>query len=184
MSSDASNLPAKYEKMEPVVEMLVKGHKPGEIARATGLTIPEVNRIINEWRALASDDRAVRERAKQVVAGADSHFGDLIKESYKVIEKADDEMDMSGTTASLLGAKNNAIKTIADLEVKRFTMLRDLGVLTNQEEAEYYAKMEDDHKILEEILRDVVFKCEHCKFEVARRLAQVTGKPEVIVDPQ
>jgi imidazolonepropionase-like amidohydrolase len=168
--------------MEPVVDLLVKGHKPGEIARATGLTIPEVNRVINEWRALASDDRAVRERAKQVVAGADAHFGDLIRESYRVLEEANDEMGASGTTAALLAQKTSAIKTIADLEVKRFSMLRDLGVLTNHEEAEHYAKMEDDHKVLEDILREVVFKCEHCKYEVARRMARVSGKPEVIVE--
>lgn len=184
MSSDAAGLPVLYEKMEPVVDLLVKGHKPGEIARATGLTIPEVNRIINEWRSLASDDRAVRERAKQVVAGADAHFGDLIKEAYKVLESAEDEMNASGTTAALLGSKNNAIKLISDLEVKRFNMLRDLGVLTGQEEAEHYAKMEDDHKVLEEILRDVVFKCDHCKVEVARRLSRVTGRPEVIIDAE
>jgi hypothetical protein len=156
--------------MEPVVGMLVKGKKPGEIARATGLTIPEVSRIINEWRSLASDDRAVRARAKEVVAGADSHFGDLISTAYEVLSSIDEEMQMSGVTAQ-----------IADLEVKRFNMLRDLGVLTNQEEAEAYAKMEQDHEILEGILRDVVFKCDNCKMEVARRLSQITGLPEVIV---
>jgi hypothetical protein len=182
VSSDGAGLPVLYEKMEPIVELLVKGLKPGEIARKTGLTIPEVNRVINEWRALASDDRAVRERAKQVVAGADAHFGDLIKEAYTVLEGADDEMQNSGTTAALLAQKTGAIKLISDLEVKRFNMLRDLGVLTNQEEAESYAKMEEDHQILEGILRDVVFKCDHCKMEVARRLSQITGRPEVVVD--
>lgn len=180
--SDGASLPVLYEKMEPVVALLVKGKKPGEIARATGLTIPEVSRIINEWRSLASDDRAVRARAKEVVAGADSHFGDLISTAYEVLSSIDEEMQMSGVTAQLLGQKNTAIKVIADLEVKRFNMLRDLGVLTNQEQAEAYAKMEEDHEILEGILRDVVFKCDHCKMEVARRLSMITGKPEVIVD--
>lgn len=182
MSSDGAGLPVLYEKMEPVVELLVKGNKPGEIARKVGITIPEVNRIVNEWRTLASDDRAVRARAKEVVAGADAHFGDLIKQAYEVVDSVDEEIQQAGITAQLLAQKNSAIKLISDLEVKRFNMLRDLGVLTNQEEAEAYAKMEADHEILEGILRDVVMKCDHCKFEVARRLSMITGQPEVIID--
>jgi hypothetical protein len=167
--------------MEPVVEMLVKGKKPGEIARRLKLTIPEVNRIANEWRSLASDDQAVRARAKQVVAGADAHFGDLIQTAYEVIEAIDEEMSSAGVTAALLAQKNSGIKVIADLEVKRFNMLRDLGVLTNQEEADGYAQMEQDHEVLMGILREVVMKCPNCQNEVARRLAMVTGKAEVIV---
>jgi hypothetical protein len=166
--------------MEPVIEMLVKGKKPGEIARRLKITIPEVNRIQNEWRSLASDDQAVRARAKQVVAGADEHFGSLIATTYEVIEFADEEMASAGTTAALLAQKTAAVKAIADLEVKRFNMLRDLGVLTNQEEADHYAKMEEDHKVLIGILRDVVMKCPNCQKEVARRMAQVTGQAEVI----
>jgi len=181
VSSDGTSLPVIYEEMEPVVRQLVRGEKPGEIARKLKMTIPQVNRIINEWRAVSADDRAVRARAKEVVAGADSHFGDLIANAYEIVDAADEEMSSAGVTAALLAQKNAALKIIADFEVKRFNMLRDLGVLNDHEEASKYAKMEQDHEVLVGILRDVVMKCPNCQKETARRMAMVTNKAEVIV---
>ena len=157
--------------MNKVVEELLRGNNPTQIATLTGLKRAEVIGLIDEWKNVVHNDTSARERAKEAISGADQHYAMLIKEAWKTVEDADQ--------AGQLSVKSGALKLIADIEGKRIGMLQEVGLLDNAELAGQIADSERKQEILVKILKEVTASCPKCKMEVAKRLSQITG----IVEP-
>ena len=167
-----------FDRMNKVVEELLKGNSPTQIATLTGFKRAEVIGYIDEWKEVVKNDSGARERAKQAISGADQHYAMLIKEAWKTVEDA----DQSGQ----LNVKATSLKLIADIESKRIGMLQEVGLLDNAELATQLAETERKQEILVKILKEVTATCPKCKMEVAKRLSQITGvvEPVVIHDEQ
>ena len=160
-----------YDRMNKVVEELLKGNNPTQIAAITGFKRAEVVEYIDEWKQVVRSDNTARERAKEAVSGADQHYAMLIKEAWKTVEDADQQ--------GQLNVKANALKLISDIETKRIGMLQQVGLLDNAELAGQVAEAERKQDVLVKILKEVTSTCPKCKMEVAKRLSQITG----IVEP-
>ena len=160
-----------FDRMNKVVEELLRGNNPTQIATLTGLKRAEVVGLIDEWKNVVHNDTSARERAKEAISGADQHYAMLIKEAWKTVEDADQ--------AGQLSVKSGALKLIADIEGKRIGMLQEVGLLDNAELAGQIAESERKQEILVRILKEVTASCPKCKMEVAKRLSQITG----IVEP-
>lgn len=161
------------DQINLVVAEYLKGDDPTVISKNLGIARVRVVGLLNEWRGMISNNEAIRARAREALAGADAHYNKLIGKAYEVIESADQ--------GNNLGAKNNAIKLIADMEAKRIDMLQKSGMLENKELAEELAENERKQEVLENILKEVVSDCSHCKAEVLRRLATVSDPNEAVV---
>lgn len=166
-------LAERFDRMNKVVEELLKGNSPTQIASATGLQRKEVLELIEDWKQVVHNDSNIRDRAKEAISGADQHYAMLIKESWSTVEEADKQ--------GQLNVKATALKLIADIEAKRIGMLQSLGVLENNELASQLAETERKQEILVNILREVTSSCTKCKLEVAKRLSQITGIVEPVV---
>ena len=162
-----------FDRMNKVVEELLKGNNPTQIATVTGFKRAEVLELIDEWKGVVRNDNTARERAKEAVSGADQHYAMLIKEAWKTVEDADQ--------AGQLNVKATALKLIADIEGKRIGMLQEVGLLDNAELATQLAETERKQDILVKILKEVTATCPKCKLEVAKRLSQITGIVEAVV---
>ena len=162
-----------YDRMNKVVEELLKGNNPTQIATLTGFKRAEVVELIGEWKTVVHNDTAARERAKEAISGADQHYAMLIKEAWKTVEDADQ--------AGQLSVKSGALKLIADIEGKRIGMLQEVGLLDNAELANQIAETERKQDILVKILKEVTASCPKCKMDVAKRLSQITGIVEPVV---
>jgi len=160
-----------FDRMNKVVEELLRGNNPTQIATLTGLKRAEVVELIDEWKSVVHNDTSARERAKEAISGADQHYAMLIKEAWKTVEDADQ--------AGQLSVKSGALKLIADIEGKRIGMLQEVGLLDNAEMAGQIAEAERKQEVLVKILKEVTATCPKCKMEVAKRLSQITG----IVEP-
>ena len=160
-----------FDRMNKVVEELLRGNNPTQIATLTGLKRAEVVGLIDQWKTVVHNDTSARERAKEALSGADQHYAMLIKEAWKTVEDADQ--------AGQLSVKSGALKLIADIEGKRIGMLQEVGLLDNAELAGQIAESERKQEILVKILKEVTASCPKCKMEVAKRLSQITG----IVEP-
>ena len=160
------------EEINRVASEYIKGNDESTIAKQLDIPRNRVVKLLNEWRGMVANNEAIRARAKEALASADQHYNQLIKKAYEVIEDAD-------TTANL-GAKTNALKLILDIENKRMDMLQKAGLLENKELADQLIEQERKQEILLGILKDVVGSCNHCKFEVARRLADYGGPGEAV----
>jgi len=163
----------KFDQMNKVVEELLKGNTPTQISRALDISRAQVETHIQTWKELVQDNSAIKARAKEALAGADEHYNMLIKEAWSVVNEAG--------VASELNTKNAALKLIADIEAKRIDMLNKAGVLENNSMADEILENERKQEVLVGILRDVTSSCDHCKFEVAKRLSEVTGQIEAVV---
>lgn len=164
-------LAERNDRINKVIEELLKGNSPTQIASTTGFKRAEVIEYIDEWKEVVRNDHTTRDRAKEAVAGADQHYAMLISEAWKTVEAAD--------TQGQLNVKAGALKLIADIETKRIGMLQQVGLLDNAELAGQIADTERKQEILVKILKEVTASCSHCKMEVAKRLSQITG----IVEP-
>jgi hypothetical protein len=166
-----------FDRMNKVVEELLKGNSATQIATITGFSRKEVVEFIDEWKSVVHNDSSLRDRAKEAISGADQHYAMLIKEAWKTVEDA----DQSGQ----LNVKAGALKLIADIEGKRIGMLQDVGVLENNQLASQVAEAERKQEVLVKILKEVTSTCPKCKMEVAKRLSQITGIVEsVIIDAE
>ena len=163
----------QFDQMNKVVEELLKGNSPAQIARSLELTRQQVDNHIKTWKVFVHDNNAIRERAKEALAGADEHYNMIIKEAWNTINQAD--------LADALSVKAQTLKLIADVEAKRIDMLNKAGVLEDNSMADQILETERKQEVLVGILKDVTANCDHCKWEVARRLSQVTGQVEAVV---
>ena len=162
-----------FDRMNKVVEELLKGNNPTQIASITGFKRADVLGDIDEWKEVVRSDYGARDRAKEAISGADQHYAMLIKEAWKTVEDADQ--------AGQLNIKATALKLIADIEGKRIGMLQEVGLLDNQELASQVAETERKQDVLVKILKEVTATCPKCKMEVAKRLSQITGVVEPVI---
>jgi hypothetical protein len=163
----------QFDQMNKVVEELLKGNSPAQIARSLSLTRVQVENFIDAWKGFVHDNKAIRERAKEALAGADEHYNMLIKEAWVTLNQADAQDSPN--------VKAQVIKLIADIEAKRIDMLNKAGVLEDTSMADQILESERKQDILIGILKDVTSSCDHCKWEVSKRLSQVTGQVEAVI---
>ena len=162
-----------FDRMNKVVEELLKGNTPTQIASITGFKRSDVVEYIDEWKKVVRSDNTARDRAKEAVAGADQHYALLINEAWKTAEAAEGQGQFN--------VKATALKLIADIETKRIGMLQQVGLLDNAELAGQVAEAERKQEVLVKILKEVTSTCPKCKLEVAKRLSQITGVVEAVV---
>lgn len=171
MSTEAQ-LVEHLDEVNKVVEEYLKGSDPTQISKELAMPRQKVVSHINEWKQMASDNAIIRARAKEALAGADTHYNKLIAKAYEVIDDA--------TTTANLGAKTSAIKLVLDIESKRIDMLQKAGLLENKELAEEMLEIERKQDILVGILRDIAAEYPQIRDEIMRRLSDVSKEKEVI----
>ena len=167
-----NDLVKHLDLVNSVATEYLKGLDASEISRQLDIPRPKVMTLLNDWRAMASNNQAIHARAKEALAGADQHYSSLIKKAYEVIDVAD--------TNTNLGAKTQAIKLIADIESKRLEMLQKAGLLDNKEIAEQIIEMERKQGILINILKDVASKHPEIRHEIMTKLSEVQTEVMVI----
>jgi hypothetical protein len=170
--STESDLVVHLDQVNSVVTEYLKGSDPTKISKDLAMPRQKVVGYINEWRAMASDNAAIRARAKEALVGADTHYSKLIEKAYEVI----DESTMMGN----LQAKTGGIKLVMDLESRRIDMLQKAGLLENKELAEEMVEIEERQQILIQILKDVASQHPEIRDKIMARLSQATKPGETV----
>jgi hypothetical protein len=170
--STEDKLVEHLDQVNRVVEEYLKGNDPTKISKELDIPRQRVVGYITEWRQMASDNAAIRARAKEALVGADTHYNKLISKAYEVIDDA--------TTTANLGAKTSAIKLVLDIEARRIEMLQKAGLLENKELAEEMIEIERKQEVLIGILRDIAAEYPQIRDEIMKRLSAVSKEREVI----
>lgn len=163
----------RYDEQQEIVLLYVKGHTVPEIVRLTGMKRTQVEEHLKDFREYASQDRAIRTRAKDIVLSVDTHYSDIIKALYRNVEASEFKDDPKAAMAGL--------KMIADAEAKRVELLAKAGLLADNTIGDQIAEMERKQSILVEILREISRKHPNIGREIQGRLSEVTGKTEGVV---
>lgn len=156
------------DQVNRVVGEYLKGNDPTKISKQLDIPRTKVVSLIKEWQTLASDNTAIRARAKEALAAADEHYSRLISQSYEVIDEA--------TTTANLNAKTSAIKLVMDLESKRIEMLQKAGLLENKELAEEMLEIERKQEILVNILKDIASEHPEVRDKIMHRLSEASSR--------
>ena len=170
--STETELIEHLDEVNKVVTEYLKGQDPTKISKDLDIPRTRVVSLINEWKVMASANDAIRARAKEALAGADTHYTKLITKAYEVI----DESSMTNN----LSAKTQAIKLVMDIEKSRIEMLQKAGLLENKELAEEMVEIERRQEVLVEILRDIASTHPEVRDLIMRRLSQIAKEGEVI----
>jgi hypothetical protein len=160
------------DEVNKVVTEYLKGQDPTKISKDLDIPRTRVVSLINEWKVMASANDAIRARAKEALAGADTHYSKLITKAYEVI----DESSMTNN----LSAKTQAIKLVMDIEKSRIEMLQKAGLLENKELAEEMVQIERRQEVLVEILREIASTHPEVRDLIMQRLSQIAKEGEVI----
>jgi len=160
------------DQVNTVVSEYLKGNDPTQISKDLAIPRQRVVAYIDEWKTMASDNAAIRARAKEALAGADTHYSKLITRAYEVI----DESSMTNN----LSAKTAGIKLVMDIEAKRIDMLQKAGLLENKELAEEMIEIEKRQEVLVQILKDIASEYPEIRDEIMRRLSSISKDNEVI----
>ena len=160
------------DEVNRVVEEYLKGNDPTKISKTLDLPRTRVVAHLNEWKAMASANDAIRARAKDALVSADAHYTKLIQQAYEVIEDA--------TTTANLNAKTAAIKLVMDIEGRRIDMLQKAGLLENKELAEEMVEIEKRQEVLVGILRDIASTHPEVRDLIMQKLSAIAKEGEVI----
>lgn len=170
--STEDQLVEHLDQVNKVVEKYLSGSDATQISKELVMPRQKVVAYINEWRAMAADNAAIRARAKEALVGADTHYSLLIGKAYEVIDEA--------TTVANLQAKTAGIKLVMDLESKRIDMLQKAGLLENKELAEEMLEIEARQDVLVSILKDIASEYPQIRDEIMRRLSTIAKNKEVV----
>jgi hypothetical protein len=160
------------DEVNNVVTEYLKGNDPTKISKELNIPRTRVVAHLDEWKESASNNSAIRARAKDALAGADAHYSKLISRSYEVIDEA--------SMTNNLSAKTAAIKLVMDIESKRIDMLQKAGLLENKELAEEMVEIERRQEVLIGILRDVASEHPEIRDLIMQRLSVIAKEGEVI----
>lgn len=170
--STEEELVKHLDQVNLVVEEYLKGNDPTVISKQLSIPRQRVVALINEWKVMASANDAIRARAKEALAAADTHYSKLIAKSYEVIDEA--------SMTNNLGAKTQAIKLVMDIESKRIDMLQKAGLLENKELAEEMMQIEKRQEVLMIILKDIASQYPEVRDEIMRRLSSIAKEDETV----
>jgi len=160
------------DQMNKVVAKYLEGSDPTKISKELSLPRTKVVAYLEEWKVMASNNAAIRERAREALVAADTHYNKLIQQTYEVIDDA--------TTTANLSAKTTAIKLVLDIESRRIDMLQKAGLLENKELAEEMLAIEKRQDILMNILKDIATEHPEIRDKIMRRLSDASKNEEVI----
>lgn len=155
-----------YDTMNRVVEEMLKGHNPTEIARILGLKRVQVTELIEQWQNIARNSNEIQDRASDAIYGADQHYSMIIQRMWETVEQVDNLTDYR--------TKNSVLKSIADVEQKRIDMLQKAGLLENQDLARQIVENEQKQEAIMAILREVAADCDHCRANILKRLSDIS----------
>lgn len=163
----------RYEQINKVAQMYIKGTtNPTTISKELGIKRSEAIELLEEWRDIARGNDDIKEQAAEALQAGIQHYSMIVERFWETVEQAD--------TAADYKTKNAILKNIADVEAKKIDMLQKAGLYDDASIGDEIAEMEEKQAILISILKEVTANCDHCKLEVARRLAKVTGKAEPV----
>lgn len=160
------------DQVNLVVGEYLKGSDATKISKELAIPRQKVVSYLNEWKAMAADNAAIRARAKEALVVADTHYSKLIEKAYEVIDEA--------TTTANLPAKSNGIKLVMDLESRRIDMLQKAGLLENKELAEEMVEIENRQEILIGILKDIAAEHPEVRDKIMSRLSSAMKQGETI----
>lgn len=162
----------RYEQMNDIVSLYIKGQTIPAIMRATGLKRVEVMEYIDEYRQIAANDPEIRGRARETLHNFDMHTGDIIAELWSIVNGSTDDRIRSG-----------ALKSLADIDKARVETLQKAGLYDDAALGDEMVKVQEQADQIKELLKQVVTEFPMTKHVILKGLTKIFGEPEGVTIP-
>lgn len=162
-----------WKTLDGVVQLYLEGNSIPSIAKKMGMLVRDVEANIQEWAVYVRGNKNIQQRARESVHIADAHFNKIIRELWEVVEEA--------AEGGNLAAKNVALKTLADTEVKRTQMLEKAGNSDAEAMAELLLENEKKIEVIYKLLKELAGDCAHCRPIILSELRKFADPQEPIV---
>lgn len=175
-----SELAIVEENEDSVIDMYLKGMNPTQISKHVSMQRKDVIKLITQWREAVNNDTASRDVARDALNKMVEHYDRLIKRFYDLVEDIDKQiLTDNNLSPQMANQKRGTLDSVAALEAKRVDLLQKAGIMDNSDLGDELAKMEEDKKMILDILRYDL--CPVCKPSVMDKIGQMTGRVEVVV---
>jgi hypothetical protein len=163
-----------FANQNRVMDLYLKGETNAtKIANITGFKRKDVIEYIEQWKSVARNDKDVKERAKEALAGMDQHYDIIIKRLWETVEQADEDGDVKTKTTTL--------KAIADVESKRQESLQKAGLYDDAELGDEIAMMQEQADKIKQLLTLVASKYPESKMDILEGLQEIFAQEPIAV---
>lgn len=170
----------RFEEQKKVIDLYAQNINPTQIARELGLRRVDVMKHIEDWHASISGMEFMKDRVEELIGLMDEHYSLLIRKAYEIVKEVDEGNDGESHAGHMWQAqKLAALRAIAEFEKQRIDVWQRSGLLDAADMGEELADMEEQKKLLLDILQKDL--CEKCHPKVMAQLAGRMGKDTVIV---
>jgi len=166
-----------WDVLDKVVQLYLEGNSVPGIAKALRMKVVDVEVNLHEWSTYVKNNKTIQSRARESVHIADAHFNKIIKELWELIDEAGNDGNLS--------AKNVALKTLADAEVKRTSMLEKAGLNDAEAIAEMLVENEAKIELIYKLLKELASDCARCRPVILEQLRKFSGNVDpIVIKPQ
>ena len=85
MSSIEQKTIEHLDQMNKVVSKYLEGNDETKISKSLNLPRQRVVAFLTEWRQMAANNAAIRDRAREALVAADTHYSKLIGQAYEAV---------------------------------------------------------------------------------------------------
>lgn len=169
----SKDLVEQFDDAERIAQLYLRGNSPTAIAKELHTTRAKVLENLQAWSKFVTEDSDIKGRAKELLLQIDQHYQMLIKEFWWIIDEAKANGNLKEMSSALKGA--------GQLEKDRTQIYATAGITADDELADQLTQMEIEHEQIKQILKEVSGDCPRCRARVYSALAEINGKPEVII---
>lgn len=172
----SQSLIEKFDSARAAGELFMKGKTPIEISRELGITRPQAELAIHDWKQLMKQEIEgsvnVKDKVLQVLFEVDEHWRMIVREAWATVEQADQ--------AGSLGTKTQTMKLIHDIEKSRAQAFQSVGAGYDTEVIEEMNRTQKNHELILKILKETKDKFPEAAEYIAKRISEITQEAEVI----
>lgn len=159
----------RYERMNDIVSLYIKGDSIPSIMRSTGLKRVEVMEYLDEYRQIAANDPEIRARASETLHNFDLHTSEIVRELWEVVNSTSDNK-----------TKTQALKHLADIDRARVETLQKAGLYDDAALGDEMAKVQEQAEEIKHLLKEVVTQYPATKELILRGLNRIFNQSEPV----
>lgn len=158
----------KFEKLEKVSELYLKGFNYSQIARELGITPVHAKSLVDEYKEFihdrAQEDPELLDRLVENTMEVLETISMIAKEAWDTYEQA--------KSYEMIQQRNASLKNLMDINEKKAKLLQLMGAKVDSGNTARLQRAEKVNEIVSSIIKEVISDCPKCRLEAQIKLAE------------
>lgn len=158
----------KFEKLEKVAELHLKGYNYSQIARELSITPAHAKHLVDEYKQFihdrAQDDPELLDRLLENTMEVMETMDMINKEAWETYQQAKD--------FEMIQQRNASLKNLMDITERKAKLLNLMGGSVDSGATARLRKAERVNEIVSSIIKEVIADCPSCRVEAQIKLQE------------